>query len=48
VVFACRTQRSPAGSGAARETWSSAGYDAFGLYTGFNGALAAWAAIAAS
>lgn len=32
----------------AREAWSSAIYDAFGLYTSFNGALAAWAAIAGS
>lgn len=32
----------------AREAWSSAIYNAFGVYTSFNGALAAWAAIAAS
>ncbi|HUY94182.1 MAG TPA: hypothetical protein VMU71_02745 [Terracidiphilus sp.] len=32
----------------AREAWSSAIYDQFGLYTSFNGALAAWGAIAAS
>jgi hypothetical protein len=32
----------------ARQAWSSAVYDAYGLYTSFNGALAAWAAIAAS
>ena len=30
----------------ARQAWSSAIYDSFGLYTSFNGALAAWAAIA--
>jgi nucleoside phosphorylase len=32
----------------AREAWSSAIYDAYGLYTSFNGALATWAAIAAT
>ena len=32
----------------AREAWSSAIYDAYGLYTSFNGALAAWATIAAT
>lgn len=32
----------------AREAWSSALYNAFGLYTSFNGALASWAAIAAT
>lgn len=32
----------------AREAWSSAVYDAYGLHTSFNGALAAWATIAAS
>ncbi len=33
---------------AARQDWSSAIYDHFGLYTSFNGALAAWATIAGS
>jgi hypothetical protein len=33
---------------AARKDWSSAIYDQFGLYTSFNGALAAWATIAGS
>jgi hypothetical protein len=33
---------------AARKDWSSAIYDHFGLYTSFNGALAAWATIAGS
>jgi nucleoside phosphorylase len=32
----------------ARLSWSSAIYDSFGLYTSFNGALAAWATIAAA
>jgi nucleoside phosphorylase len=32
----------------ARNAWSSLLYDHFGLYTSFNGALAAWATIAAS
>jgi nucleoside phosphorylase len=30
----------------ARDAWSSAVYDAYGLYTSFNGALAAWGVIA--
>lgn len=33
---------------AARKDWSSAIYDHYGLYTSFNGALAAWATIAGS
>jgi len=32
----------------ARDCWSSAVYDQYGLYTSFNGALAAWATIAAA
>lgn len=32
----------------ARDSWSSAIYDRFGLYTSFNGALATWATIAAA
>jgi hypothetical protein len=32
----------------ARRAWSSAVYNAYGMFTSFNGALAAWAAIAAS
>lgn len=32
----------------ARQAWSSAVYDHYGLYTSFNGAIAAWATIAAS
>jgi hypothetical protein len=31
---------------AAREAWSSAQYDHFGVYSSFNGALAAWATLA--
>jgi len=31
-----------------REDWSSAIYTNFGLYSSFNGALTAWATIAAS
>jgi hypothetical protein len=32
----------------ARQAWSSAVYDAYGLYTSYNSAIAAWATIAAS
>jgi len=32
----------------AREAWSSAVYDAYGMFTSYNGAIAAWATIAAS
>lgn len=35
-------------SAEARDSWSSAIYNQFGLYTSFNGALTAWATIAAS
>jgi hypothetical protein len=41
----------PAGKGipdSARQAWSSAVYDAYGMFTSFNGAIAAWATIAGS